>query len=157
MKKLEKLIAVLKKKKLSIAAAESCTGGYVSYLLTKIPGSSEVFKGGIVSYSLETKNKFFKIPLPILEKSQGVSKTIALILAEKVKNIFNSDIGVSVVGFAGPEAKPITKIGTVFIGVSDKNGSQVKKLVLKGNRDKIRKSAGNLLIELIQTHLMRLY
>ena len=64
---LRKLIAALKKNKLTVSVAESCTGGYVSYLLTKIPGSSNVFKSGAVVYSLSTKNKLFGIPNNLLK------------------------------------------------------------------------------------------
>lgn len=153
MNTLKNLIAILKNKKKSLAVAESCSGGYLSYLLTKIPGSSKVFKGSIVVYSLEAKNKFFKIPLPLLKKTQGVSNEIALLLAKRVKKVFNSDIGVSLVGFAGPETKKGIKAGTVFMAVADKNGVISKKIVVKGNRDIVRKKASLYLIGLLYKHL----
>jgi PncC family amidohydrolase len=153
MKTLQKLITSLKHKKLSLAAVESCSGGYLSYLLTKIPGSSKIFKGGIVAYSLEAKNKFFKIPLPLLKKTQGVSSQVALLLAKRVRKIFNCDIGMSLVGFAGPEVKMGKKVGTVFIGIADKKGIMVKKVIIKGDRDFVRKKASLKAIELIYKKL----
>jgi len=144
---LKKLIAALKKQKKSLALAESCSGGYASYLLTKIPGASAVFKGAIITYSLETKNKFFKVPSPLLTKTKGVSKEVALKLAAGVRKKFNADIGASIVGFAGP--KPSRRTGTIFIAFSDKNKEKVRKIIIKGNRDTVRKKASHLLIKLI--------
>ncbi|MFA6282427.1 MAG: CinA family protein [Candidatus Omnitrophota bacterium] len=153
MSKLENLIDRLKTKKLTIAAAESCSGGYLSYLLTKIPGSSKIFKGSIVVYSLEAKNNFFKIPLPLLKKTQGVSGEIAALLAKGTKKLFKIDIGLSLVGFAGPETMKGVKKGTVFFAIADKNGVAVKKLIIKGSRDYVRKTASLNVIDFLYTHI----
>ena len=128
IKKLKKLIDTLKEKKQTLALAESCSGGYASYLLTKIPGVSEVFMGSVVVYSLEAKNKLFNIPSSLLEKTQGVSKEVALKLATEVRKKLNANIGASIVGFAGPKTK---------------------KIIIKGTRDVVRKKASAHLIELI--------
>jgi nicotinamide-nucleotide amidase len=154
MTKLEKLIRLLKKKKLTICAAESCTGGYLSYLLTKIPGSSKVFKGSLIVYSLEAKNKFLKIPNSLLKKSQGVSTEVALLLAKSMKKSLNTDISASVVGFAGPTAKKGVKPGTVFLCVTDKKGSDVKKVIIKGSRDTVRKKASMAVIDELYRRLL---
>lgn len=150
---LKKLITTLKQRKKTIALAESCSGGYASYLLTKIPGASAVFKGAIVTYSLEAKNKFFKVPAALLKKTQGVSKEVALKLATGARKKFNADIGASIVGFAGPSttlrASKKEKTGTIFIAFSSKEKEQVKKVIIKGGRDTIRKKASTRLIELI--------
>ncbi len=146
---LEKLVKILKNKKITLSVAESCTGGFVSYLLTKIPGSSKIFKGAFVTYSLESKNKFFKIPLSSLKRTEGVSEKICLLLAKKIRKKFNTDIGTAVVGFAGPKAKKGIKVGTVYISLTYRNSGCVKKVIIKGSRDKIRKTASKLLIKLI--------
>ncbi|UCD16095.1 MAG: CinA family protein [Candidatus Omnitrophota bacterium] len=153
MNKLESVITILKKRKLSIAAAESCTGGYLSYLLTKTAGSSKVFKGAIVAYTPQIKNKLLKIPLSELKKTEGVSLKVSLLLAKNIKKSLNSDIGASVVGFAGPTTKKGIKVGTVFISIADKKGELVKKLSIKGNRDFVRKKASLALIDLIYKRL----
>ncbi len=146
---LKKLITALGKRKKSLALAESCSGGYASYLLTKTPGASAVFKGAVITYSLEAKNKFFKVPYPLLKKTQGVSKEVALKLAKEVRKKFNADIGASIVGFAGPKAKKEEKVGTIFIAFSSKEKEEVKKVIIKGSRDFVRKKASTRLIELI--------
>jgi len=156
-KKSRKLIVTLKEKGKTLALAESCSGGYASYLLTKIPGASKVFKGAVVVYSLDTKNKLFKIPFSLLKKTQGVSKEIALKLAIRVRKKLNADIGASIVGFAspersrraGPETKKGIKVGTIFIAYSSKNKEEVKKIIIKGSRDSVRKKASAHLINLI--------
>ncbi|MEM7816475.1 MAG: CinA family protein [Candidatus Aenigmatarchaeota archaeon] len=147
--KIEKLIEILKEKKMTIAVVESCSGGYTSYLLTKTKGSSKVFKGAIIAYSLEAKNKFFKIPFNFLNKTKGVSEKIALILAKKIRNIFNSDIGLSIVGFAGPNSRRGVKVGTVFIGLAKKNYIESKKIIIEGERNYIRKKVSLISIKLI--------
>ncbi len=148
-KKLKKLIVALREKGQTLALAESCSGGYASYLLTKISGASEVFKGAVVVYSLDTKNKFFNIPYSLLEKTQGVSKEVALKLAKRVRKKFNSDIGTAIVGFAGPRAKKGIKVGTIFLAYSSKDKQKTKRIVIKGSRDIVRKKASTDLIDLV--------
>ncbi len=147
------MISILRNKKLTVSAAESASGGYLSYLLTKIPGSSKVFKGSIVVYSLEAKIKFFKIPLPLLKKTEGVSGEIAGLLAIGVRKLFKTDIGLSLVGFAGPETQKGKKLGIVFFAVSDKKCTTVKKVIIKGGRDYVRKYASLMTLELLHKRL----
>lgn len=145
----DKLISLLRTKKLSVAVAESCSGGYTSFLLTRIPGSSQVFKGGVVVYSTQAKHKLLKIPVPLLKESQGVSEDIALLLAENVRKLFASQVGAGLVGFAGPATKKGVKTGTVFMAVSFKRKTYSQKLILKGNRDAVRRKASRALIEMV--------
>lgn len=156
MKKLKNLINTLKLKKLTLALAESCTGGFASYLITKTPGASAVFKAGVVVYTLEAKNKLFNLPLKNLQKYGGVSEKIAIILAKKVRKKFAADIGGAIVGFAGPGAKRGVKVGTVFLALNFKNTTISQKAVIKGKRDVVRKKASNILIDLLYKNLPRI-
>ncbi|MEI8349212.1 MAG: CinA family protein [Candidatus Omnitrophota bacterium] len=149
----QNLIVTLKNKGLTLAAAESCSAGYLSYLVTKIPGSSKVFRGGIIVYSLKAKEKFFKIPYPLLEKTQGVSGNVAKTLALGIRTIFDSDIGVSIVGFAGPQTIKGVKAGTVYIAIAYAGTVKIKKIVIKGSRDTVRKKASLLAIDLLYKKL----
>lgn len=155
MKTPENVIQLLKRKKITISLVESCTAGYASYLLTKVPGSSKVFKGGIIPYTLEVKNKFFKIPLPLLKKTQGVSSSIALVLARDIRRLYKSDVGASVVGFAGPGARMGVKAGTTFIAVCSRTKARVKKIIIKGNRDMVRKRASMLLLAFVYENIKK--
>ncbi|MFO8053353.1 MAG: CinA family protein, partial [Candidatus Omnitrophota bacterium] len=87
----KKILEICQDKKITLAAAESESGGYLSYLLTKTPGSSKVFKGSFVVYSLASKNKLFKLPKKLLKKTQGVSQEIAAYLAEKIRKKLKSN------------------------------------------------------------------
>ncbi len=152
MKKLNRLLNLLKKRKLTLATAESASGGYVSYLLTKIPQSSKIFKGGLIVYSLDSKHSFFKLPLAYLKKTQGVSKEIAATLAIKVRKKLQADIGLSIVGFAGPNA-PKEKKGLLFIAISDEDSTLSFKVQIKGTRDLLRRKVSILLLELLYLKL----
>ena len=152
---LRKLITALKKNNLTISVAESCTGGYVSYLLTKIPGSSKVFKSGVVVYSLDAKNKLFGISGKLLKETEGVSRKVAYLLSQRVRNKFNTDIGTSVVGFAGPYSRKGIRKGTVFLSVSYNKKTIVKKVIINGSRDTVRKKASNNLIEMIYSSILK--
>lgn len=149
MTDLKRLIKTAGSKNITIAAAESASGGYLSYLLTKIPGSSKVFKGSLVVYSLESKNKLLNISRPLLAKTQGVSKKVAQILAQNTRKLFNSSLAVSITGFAGPDSACGLKPGTIFIGVAGKNFCRVEEFHFHGGRDKVRKNCSKSAIALL--------
>lgn len=153
----KQLINSLKEKNLTVAVAESCTGGYLSYLLTKTPGSSQVFKAGLVVYSLQSKNKFLNVALGELKKSQAVSEETAKKLALNLQKKIHTDIAASVVGFAGPGTFKKVKIGTVYYAVTNGKKTVVKKVILDGSRDKIRKEASKLVLELIYSYINSVY
>jgi len=143
MKNEEKLGIILREKKLTIAAAESFTGGLFCKLITDVPGSSKYFLGGIVSYSYFAKERILKIPHDIINEFGAVSKETALAMAENIKLLFNSDIAISFTGVAGPEKQENKNIGTVFIGIAIKELKEVEEKHFKGSRSKIRKEAVN--------------
>ena len=134
---------------LTVSAAESCTGGYLSYLLTQTPGSSRVFKGSMIVYSLQAKQQFFSLPKALLETTQGVSMQVARHLAQNCRKTFKTDIAVSIVGVAGPESVKDFKPGTVFIAIAMAKKIIVKKFIFQGTRDAVRKRAAKQAIRLI--------
>ncbi|MFH1876867.1 MAG: CinA family protein [Candidatus Omnitrophota bacterium] len=155
MKKTEHIVKLLAQRNLTVAAAESCTGGYASYLLTRTPGSSKVYKGGLIAYSLSSKNKFFKLSAARLEQTQGVSAEICMMLAKKVRLLFKSDIGLAVVGFAGPAAGQHFAAGTVFIALAHERTITVKRIIIHGNRNHVRVQASLGLLALLMTHIKK--
>ena len=141
----------LMEKRLTLAVAESCTGGLLSNTLTDVPGSSKWFKGGVVAYTNEIKKRILGVNTATLKKYGAVSKETALELAKNVRKKLNSGIGVSVTGLAGPGGgTQKTPVGTVFIGVYDGKKTLVKKLRLKGTRVKIKKKAVQAAIKMLQ-------
>lgn len=112
----------LKDLNLSIATAESCTGGNISFLLTSAPGSSEYFKGGIVSYATEVKEKVLGVSQKLIQKHTVVSSEVAEAMAKGVREHLQTDIGVSTTGVAGPaKGEDGKEVGTIWIGIADKN------------------------------------
>lgn len=119
---------LLKERGMTLSTAESCTGGFVAHKITSVPGSSGWFKGGMVPYSNSIKNKQLKVPNEVLQNHGAVSEPVVLLLAENIRKVFNTDIGISISGIAGPtggsEEKPV---GTVWIGYSDERKTVAKK------------------------------
>lgn len=122
------LANLLFEKKLTIAAAESCTGGLVSHKLTNVSGSSTYFYRGIVAYSNEAKVKILEVPEEIIRMHGAVSSETAVAMAEGVRKISGTDIGVSTTGIAGPTGGTTEKpVGLVYIGYADKKRSMIEK------------------------------
>ncbi|MDR4946417.1 competence/damage-inducible protein A [Neobacillus cucumis] len=139
---LSELTKVLKEKNLAITAAESLTGGMFQKELTSISGASAVFKGGVVCYSNEVKNKVLHVKHETLEKDGAVSEQCALELAENAADLMGADIGISLTGVAGPDELEGKPVGTVYIGVAIKGRpTVVEKLTLSGTREAIRNRA----------------
>lgn len=128
---------LLKQKNKTIATAESCTGGYLSHLITSISGSSEFYKGSIIAYSNEIKNKILDINKEIIDKYGAVSKEVAYEMAKNIKNIFNTDYSISITGIAGPNGGTKEKpVGTVFVGIATPQQIITKKYILFANRSR---------------------
>ena len=144
----EKMIS----KKITLSLAESCTGGMISKKITDIPNSSLFFKGSVVAYSNQIKEQILEVPRDILNKYGAVSSEVALIMAEKIKKIFNSDIGVSITGISGPgggsDKKPV---GLVYIAAVYKEFKIVKQFNLVKDRDKNREISSNLALNILRS------
>lgn len=119
----EKLI----QQKLSIATAESCTGGMIAHLLTSIPGSSAYFKGSVVSYATEVKETVLGIPKKLIQTHSVVSEEVAKAMAEKVRIQLKTDLAIATTGVAGPsKGEDGKEVGTVWIAVSDGKKTETK-------------------------------
>jgi len=125
---LREVSALLKKKELSLATAESCTGGMLANLLTNISGSSTYFDRGVVSYSNRSKMELLGVKRESLEKWGAVSPQIAMEMAVGIKERAGVDMGISTTGVAGPTGGSKEKpVGLVFIGCATKNGVVTKR------------------------------
>lgn len=133
---LEEVIGkTLRSKKLTLSVAESCTGGYLSHLITSVPGSSDYFLGSIIPYAYEIKMRQLGVKPETLEKFGAVSEPTINEMANIVRAKFNTDIGVATSGIAGPGgATPDKPVGTVWIAYSDKYHTVTKKLQLSKDR-----------------------
>ncbi len=152
---LEKMLGdILREKKLTVATAESCTGGYLSHLFTSIAGSSDYFKGGIIAYHNEVKTKLLDVPEEDIRTYGAVSENTVKEMAIAVRKKLNTQIGVAASGIAGPgggtEAKPV---GTVWIAYSDAEKTVAKKLVFGTNRSVNIRLAAYSLLNLIRVSI----
>jgi PncC family amidohydrolase len=148
---LEKSIAeILIQKKLTLAVAESCTGGLISDSLTNIPGSSQYFMLGVIAYSNEAKIDILNVSPETIHSRGAVSKEVALELATNVKHLGKANIGLSVTGIAGPGgATPLKPVGTVFISVSIGHNHYFKKFMFSGNRQRIKNQSKDAALKLL--------
>ncbi len=156
IKLLNKISTLLNKKKLSISTAESCTGGFISHNLTNISGSSNYFDRGIVTYSNDSKKELLNVSNKLLEEHGAVSEQVAKAMAENIRKLSNTDIGLSTTGIAGPNGGTKEKpVGLVYIGISTKENIIVKKFNFKEDRIKNKiatcNAALNLLYEQLET------
>ena len=153
---LEQIVAMyLNMKQKSVAVAESCTGGLLSERLTRVPGSSGYFLGGVVCYSNDLKTKLAGVPPALLETHGAVSKPVAQALAEGIRNRSGADIGIGITGVAGPSGgTPEKPVGLVYISLADERGTQVREFRFPGDRERIRHWATQAALELIRRRMM---
>ena len=149
----KKIVLLLKRKKLKIAVAESCTGGMLSSAITAVSGASKVFIMGLVTYSNEAKIRILKVPRKIIQKQGAVSIKCCLSMVNNLSKISKSKICVSVTGIAGPSGGTKKKpIGLVFIGIKKGEKVKINKYLFK-NRGRlyIQKSTVKKSLELIDS------
>jgi len=132
---LNKIFTLLTKQDLTIATAESCTGGLIAHTLTNISGSSKYFDRGVISYSDRAKNELLGVSEELLEEYGAVSEQVAKAMVENVRAKSNVDIGIATTGIAGPTGGTRKKpVGLVYIAVSTSDKIVVKKFQFSGDR-----------------------
>jgi len=141
--KLEKTIGdLLRKKEWTLSIAESCTGGLICDRITNVPGSSDYFEGGMVTYSNESKAKYLGIPLNYIKRHGAVSPQVARKMAQGVRRAFRTIFGLSITGVAGPTGgTKRSPIGRVYIGIANDRRTWVRREDLKGRRREIKEKA----------------
>jgi len=131
----EVVVHLLQQKGKSIAVAESCTGGLIGHKLTNVPGSSATFERAIVAYSDQAKKDILKVPQKTIQEHGAVSLETARAMAEGVRRVSGTDIGLSTTGIAGPGgARPDKPVGLIYIGYADETGSLVEKHLFPRDR-----------------------
>lgn len=134
----------------TLATAESCTGGKIGAALTAIPGSSQVYKGGVISYTNEIKTRQLDVATDLLDREGAVSAPVAEAMAVGVREYFNTDIAVSVTGLAGPTGDEYgNPIGTVYIGYADDKKTFSRKYHFDGDREFVRTEAAKAALSLL--------
>ena len=155
MNKKIKIVNLLKKKKLKISFAESCTGGLLSSAITSVSGSSKVFNLGLVTYANQSKIKILKIPKKLIRKCGAVSEKVCLTMVNNLNKISKTSISVSVTGIAGPKGGSKKKpVGLVHVCIKKGDKIRVKKYLFRNKgRAYIQKTAVNKSLESILVSL----
>lgn len=126
----------------TVCTAESCTSGLVAALIADVPGASNVLRGGAVTYCDEVKQRVLGVDAAMLARETAVSRSCAAQMACGVRNLIGADMAVSLTGYAGPdggtEADPA---GTVYIGLADADGVEVRRCLFDGGRNEVRRAA----------------
>ena len=156
----ETVIEQLRAANLSIATAESCTGGLIGKMLTDVPGSSDVYAGGWVTYSNEMKTQQLGVTPEAIEEHGAVSRTVVRQMAQGTIARSDADLAVAITGIAGPDGGSSDKpVGTVWIGLAFRNSNadvevEARCLLLSGARPLIRDRAAKSALQLVRLHLI---
>ena len=157
---LEEVVSgLLRERGLTLSAAESCTGGLIAKRMTDLPGASNVFRGGVVSYTNGVKAGVLGVPEALLEEFGAVSEPVARAMAERCRKVCGSDLAVSVTGVAGPDQDDRgNEVGTVYIALARAEGTICKKLSCgRGRgRDRVRSAAASSAFDMIRRQLLGL-
>lgn len=138
----EKLVKRLAELRKTCGTAESCTGGGVGYAVTAVPGSSAVFRGGVISYDNAVKREVLGVPQEVLETKGAVSPECAAAMAEGARRLLKTDFAVSLTGIAGPGGGSAGKpVGLVWFGLATAAGARTEKVLFPGDRRDVRAAA----------------
>ena len=139
---IEILVQFLKERGMTVATAESCTGGLLGKSITDISGSSAVYPGGVISYCNRIKHEILGVDQGLLDSLGPVSEPVARQMAEGVRRVIGADLGVGITGIAGPNSDDTGRpVGLVYIGVSDGETTLVRECHFDGDRGAIRAQA----------------
>jgi nicotinamide-nucleotide amidase len=148
------IVGVLTRRIETLALAESCTGGFIANQITNVPGASKMFKGGIVAYSNEAKEKFLGVRAKTLSQHGAVSKEVAAQMAEGARKRFSANYAIAVTGIAGPTGGTKDKpTGTVFIAVAGRSGTIVERKLNRFDRKKFKRITAGQALDLLKKQI----
>ena len=147
-------LRLLKEQGLTLAAAESCTGGLIAKRITDLPGASTAFQGGVVSYWSQVKHDVLGVPQELLDTYGAVSEPVARAMAQGVRSLTGADLGASVTGVAGPDPDERgNPVGLVYVGLAWDGGAYVRTVHASGPRGRVRQTAASHAFDLVRRRL----
>jgi len=152
----EVVFVLLKAKKLTLATAESCTGGLIAKRITDLNGSSQVFRGGAVTYATETKTSVLGVPADVIEKNGVISAEVASEMAVRARKLFGTDLAVSTTGLAGPDGDGKNPVGTVFVALATQKEVYVSKISSGIGRARVRILGSSCALDMLRRYLTEL-
>jgi len=148
---------LLRERKLTLALAESCTGGLLSARLTEVPGASNFLERSFVTYSNRSKIEEVGVDAALIERVGAVSEEVAAAMAAGVRRVAGTDVGVGITGIAGPDGgTPEKPVGLVFVSLDGAAGTRVRRAVFPGARDRVRYQAAQVALEMLRRGLLGL-
>ena len=151
----EEIGNMLRKRELSLATAESCTGGLVSHRITNISGSSDYYKGGVIAYANEVKAQILLVDDALLAQKGAVSAECARAMAEGIRALLDGDIGIATTGIAGPTGgTPDTPVGLVYIALATKGYLYHERHIFHGDRGGNKRKAAEAALVMLKKFLI---
>ena len=149
------VVGLLTEHGLTLAVAESCTGGLVGHRITDVPGSSACFRGGVIAYHDDVKAALLNAPADILAREGAVSEGIAVTMARAVRERLAADIGLAVTGIAGPAGgTPEKPVGLVYVALADAEAAVAERHVWSGDRWQNKERSAEAALKLVKQHLL---
>jgi PncC family amidohydrolase len=145
----EKIHALFKQHGFTLSVAESCTGGFISHLITALPGASNFFEAGVVAYSADAKKSLLRVSPDCIAKYGVVSEQTACEMAGNIRRLIKTDFSLSTTGNLGPDVLEGKETGLVYIAVSTEGKTVIKELRLKGLREKNKEEATLLALQFL--------
>ncbi len=153
----EEVGKLLRSKGLTISVAESCTGGRLGDVLTDVPGSSDYFLGGVISYSNDAKVSLLGVNSKTLKAKGAVSEEVAIQMAAGARTKLGADIGIGITGVAGPAGgTPAKPVGLVYVAVSSRGLSECSRNVFRGSRSTIKDQSARKALEMLGEFLKKI-
>jgi PncC family amidohydrolase len=147
---------LLTRRGLTLAVAESCTSGLVSHRITDVPGSSAYYQGSITAYSNEVKERVLHVRRDTLERYGAVSEQAAQEMAQGVRDVLRTDVGLAVTGIAGPDGgTPEKPVGLVYVALAAPDGAWVERYVWDGDRWENKARSAEAALDLLRRYLER--
>jgi len=145
---------LLRQQRLTLAIAESCTGGLIGHCLSNVPGSSDYFLGDVVAYSYEAKERLLDVPHDVIVREGAVSEAVALAMARGVRRLLDADLALGMTGIAGPGGGTPTKpVGLVYIALVTPQGERVVRHVWQGDRLSNKQQSAEAALALLRDYL----
>jgi len=145
---------LLRERGLTLAVAESCTGGLVSHRITNVPGSSDYYRGAVTAYANDVKEKLLQVLRQTLVRHGAVSEQTAAEMARGIRRVIAADVGISVTGIAGPTGgTPEKPVGLVYVGLNASDAAWVERHVFDGDRLKNKERAAEAALNLVRRYL----
>lgn len=149
-----KILELLRSRGMTLATAESCTGGMLGAMFTAVPGSSAIYHGGVISYCNDLKHRLLGVPQTLLDRFGAVSAEVAESMAEGARVVGAASVGISITGLAGPDSDASgLPVGLVYIGYSDRAHTMHRRIQAKGDRRAVRAAACEAALALLMEEL----